>query len=334
MAELYRFLKIAATDQPGVRADKFLASHPEIISRTRSAKLIEQGLVKYLDGPQIKKPSEKIEVGIDLLVKLPTAPESVELQPLDMELDIVYQDQDLLVVNKPAGLVVHPAAGHAQDTLVNALVASVSDLSMGFGEQRPGIVHRLDKDTSGLLVVAKNDKTQEGLAAQFQQKSVHRVYNALVFGAPKEPSGSCRSHLIRHPKDRKKFCTERIHELSSAKGKLAITHYQLLKPFSCGLSLIECRLETGRTHQIRVHLSELGHPLIGDKVYGSERRAKNLKSTRLRGLIRRLNRVGLHAMELGFRHPMTGESLQFRKNWPTDMNSIFEFCQWEGKAHD
>jgi 23S rRNA pseudouridine1911/1915/1917 synthase len=308
------------------RADKHLANHPEITSRTRAAKLIEQGAVCYSDGRPIKKPSEKLEPETEIHILLPKPQQTDELHPLDLELDFLYEDDDLLVVNKPAGLVVHPAAGHAQDTLVNALVAAVPNLSMGFGERRPGIVHRLDKDTSGLLVVAKNDKTQIGLVSQFKNKSVHRVYNAVVFGTPTSTCGACKSYLIRHPKDRKRFCSEKLHEESKPKGKYAVTHYKLLKEYSCGLSLVECRLETGRTHQIRVHMSELGHALIGDRIYGSEKRAKNLKSSKLRGLIAKLERVGLHAMELGFLHPTTGEQLMFRQDWPTDMQSIFEFC--------
>ena len=326
MTKAPSILTIAAIEESGVRADKVLSTHPEITSRTRAAKLIEEGRVRYTDGKPLKKPSEKIQPGFEITVDLPEISDEQEIVPLDLELDVVFEDADLLVVTKPSGLVVHPAAGHAQDTLVNALVGSVDDLAMGFGENRPGVVHRLDKDTSGLLVVAKNDKTQEGLAKQFKEKSVHRIYNAIIYGAPKQKSGKCESYLIRHPKDRKKYCSERFHEESTPKGKHAVTHYKVLKQFSCGLSLIECRLETGRTHQIRVHLSELGHALIGDLVYGSERRTKNLKSTQLRGIINKLGRIGLHAMELGFIHPSTGEELKFSREWPDDMASVFEFC--------
>ncbi|MEO0336868.1 MAG: pseudouridine synthase, partial [Pseudomonadota bacterium] len=146
--------------------------------------------------------------------------------------------------------------------------------------------------------------------------------------------GKCESYLVRHPKDRKKYCSEKFHEESTPKGKLAITHYKLIKEYSCGLSLVECRLETGRTHQIRVHLSELGHPLIGDRVYGSDKRAKNLKSTKLRGMINKLQRVGLHAMELGFEHPHSGENLKYTQPWPDDMSGIFEFCEREKDESD
>jgi len=305
-----------------LRIDKFLSSHPQISSRSRAAKLISMGCVTLASGKQIEKASEKLDVATKVIVQLPTLPKE-EIEPLDMDLEIVYEDADLLVVNKPAGLVVHPAAGHASDTLVNALVHKVKDLSMGFEEKRPGIVHRLDKDTSGLLVVAKNDKTQQGLVAQFKAKTVHRVYEALVFGSFGEPK-TFESFLIRHPVDRKRYCSERIEESVPSKGKFAVTHAVPVKQYAQGLSLIECQLETGRTHQIRIHCSESGYAIIGDQLYGSDRRLKNLKSTQLQSEIRKLNRIGLHARDLGFVHPISGKEIQLTKAWPEDMKPVFK----------
>lgn len=308
-----------------VRIDRLLAEHPDISSRSRGAKLIDLGCVRLKSGRILKKASEKIDQGEVIIVEIPQGP-SEEIVPLEIDLDIVYEDGDLLVVNKPAGLVVHPAAGHENDTLVNALVHKVQDLSMGFQEKRPGIVHRLDKDTSGLLVVAKNDETQAGLVSQFKAKTVHRVYEAIVFGDIKEQR-TVSSYLIRHPTDRKRYCSEKVHEESEPKGKLAVTHLRPVTEFPQGLSLIECQLETGRTHQIRIHCSELGHPLIGDPLYSSDKRLKNLKSTRLQGIIRKLNRIGLHARDLGFVHPKTNQELMFKVQWPDDMQPVFDFLK-------
>lgn len=296
------------------RIDKVLARLSDIGSRNRASYLLNQGFV-LKDGKPLK-PSYKVQEKDFFEIKIPNI-KSEKILPYNFPLDIVYEDPSLLVVNKPSGLVVHPAAGHEQDTLVNALIHYTDDLSMGFHEKRPGIVHRLDKETSGLLVIAKDNSTHENLAQQFQKKSVHRIYEALVFGHLKQPSGRIETLLARHPTQRKKFAS------TQNKGKKAITHYQVLKEFH-DLSLLQLRLETGRTHQIRVHLSEMGHPIVGDDTYGGVKRAKNLKSVRLRKFIQDMNRIALHAKELGFCHPEKEEQLMFQAPWPTDMSEIFE----------
>lgn len=318
--------KTVAVDVPesqnDIRLDRFLSTLVEISSRSRATQLIHQNLILNSQGEALTKPSYKVRNGERIVVRIPVFAETTKLEPLELELEILFEDQDLLVVNKPSGLVVHPAAGHAQDTLVNALIHQVKDLSMGFGENRPGIVHRLDKDTSGLLVVAKNDFSQEFLAKQFKDKSVHRVYKAIVFGHPKNSEGTVISFLQRHPMDRKRFASEKIKKGEEPKGKKAITHYKILENFPCGLSLVQCQLETGRTHQIRVHLTEMQHTIIGDLIYGSKARVKNLKSTKLRGQILNLNRIGLHAEQLGFIHPRTKVELLFSKPWPNEMLNL------------
>ena len=300
----------------GERLDKALAAHPEIPSRSRAAELIEQGRVEWADSEPntALKASYKVQSTDRFYVHLPT-PQPSQLEPLEMDLEILFEDSDILVVNKPAGLVVHPAAGHWSDTLVNALIHQVKDLSMGFAEQRPGIVHRLDKDTSGVLVVAKNDRAQDSLVSQFKSRSIHRLYYALVVGEPRPSSGRRESLLTRHPTQRKKFC-------SGSSGKLAITHYKTLKVSPQGVSLIQCQLETGRTHQIRIHLSEMGHPILGDSLYGGVQRAKSLKSKQLRQDLADFNRLALHAAELGLTHPKTGQRLHFSSPWPSEVQNL------------
>ena len=288
----------------GLRLDKWLSTLAFIPSRSRAAELIDQGRVT-LNGKALKA-SFKLKAQDQIVIDLPSASEAPStLLPLERPIDILFEDDDLVVVNKPSGLVVHPAAGHAQDTLVNILLHHVDQLSMGFHERRPGIVHRLDRDTSGILVVAKNDLAHQALASQFKDKSAHRLYWALVHGIPRAKKGRIESHLGRHPSDRKKFCSQ-----PGQRGKLAITHYQVLKTSSAPVSWIACRLETGRTHQIRVHLSELGHPIVGDPIYG-------FKSPRPAD--RRAPRLALHACELGFKHPRTRKDLSFKVDWPPDL---------------
>lgn len=296
----------------GQRLDKFLCEFPEIATRSKAALLIEKQAVT-LNGKSVKA-SLKVASGQCFVVQIPE-PESSTLDPLDLPLDVVYEDSDCLVVNKPAGLVVHPAAGHRQDTLVNVLIARIKDLAMGFGEHRPGIVHRLDRDTSGLLVAAKNNRAQEILASQFKARTVDRHYWALAHGEFKNRKGRIESTLGRHPTQRKKFATR-------PNGKRAVTHYEVLKTVG-EVSLVRCRLETGRTHQIRVHLSELGHPLLGDMIYGSSRWTKRLGKP-VRERVENLNRIGLHAYELGFAQPSTGERLRFLAGWPAELQSIVE----------
>jgi len=208
------------------------------------------------------------------------------------------------------------------------LIHHTKDLAMGFGEQRPGIVHRLDKDTSGLLVVAKNDSTQNHLARQFKERTIHRIYWAVVHGQPTKPQGSIESYLRRHPHDRKRFASEILVPGQEPQGKRALTHYSILQSNFSGLSLLRCRLETGRTHQIRVHLSEMKNPIIGDWLYGAKAYMARIKSSTIREEIQPLSRIGLHAAELGFVHPRTQQSLIFKAPWPDDLKNLISLLEW------
>ncbi len=302
------------------RIDKYLASLDQINSRNKALQLIKLGLV-LVDSKPVKA-SYKLQAGDQICITLPKTEPSSALIPLDLELNVAYEDSDVIVINKPAGLVVHPAVGHENDTLVNALIHHCKDLAMGFNENRPGIVHRIDKGTSGLLVVAKNDVAHEHLSLQFKNKTIHRIYNAIVFGQPKFSNKTITTHLRRHPHLRKKYASEDILPGALPKGKLATTHVRVLKNYSNGLSLIECQLETGRTHQIRVHLSEAGYPIVGDDTYGGKSRAKGLKGVHLRKLIKEMPRFALHACELGFVHPKTNKTLSFKAPFPSDLENL------------
>ncbi len=289
-----------------LRLDKALASDPRIISRSQATSLIDRGFVTLNNKPV--KPAHKTSAGELFHVTIPCE-EPTELVPFDLPLEILFEDEELLVVNKPSGLVVHPAVGHRQNTLVNALIHHTKDLARGFSTGRPGIVHRIDKDTSGLLVVAKSERTLRGLAKQFKNKTVHRVYWTIVHGTLKSPHGTITTYIRRHPADRKRFASERFRGEQVPTGKLAITHYDVKKVHPSGLSLIHCKLETGRTHQIRVHLSELGHPIVADPTYSSATRHRSTAPHLL-----------LHAAELGFTHPLTRKSLKFSAPWPTELH--------------
>jgi 23S rRNA pseudouridine1911/1915/1917 synthase len=305
----------------GLRLDKALSFVPEIGSRSRAENLISKNLVK-LNGA-IAKSSVLIKTSDQIEVCFPEVSSSV-IQPLEMNLDILFEDKDLIVINKPPGLVMHPAAGHEQDTLVNALVAHTSDLAMKFGEERPGIVHRLDRDTSGVLVIAKNDFAQENLSAQFKAREVHRIYHAICLGQPARPQGTIQSFLARHPNHRKKYASVlgedrkiiRDRNQDPEIGKWALTHYEVLQTHPAGLAYLRLKLETGRTHQIRVHMSEMGHPILSDPIYGSERKLKSVHGTSNQKLLKTSHRCALHACELGFIHPSSHEKLFFKVSWP------------------
>ena len=256
---------------------------------------MEQGAVLRNGQPVNKK--DKVMAGDTVLVTLPD-PQPIEARPQDIPLDIVFEDDHLLVVNKPKGMVVHPAPGNPDGTLVNALLYHCAGGLSGIGGAiRPGIVHRIDKDTSGLLVVAKDDATHQGLSEQMAVHDIHRVYHAVVYGNLKEDSGTVDAPIGRDPRDRKKMA------VTATNSKPARTHWQVLERFG-NFTYIACRLETGRTHQIRVHMSHIGHPLAGDPVYGP------------RNVLRFLNGQCLHAKELGFRHPITGDMLRFDSELP------------------
>jgi len=269
----------------GQRLDAFLAQEVEGLTRSAAQKLLEKGAVTVAGRPA--KKNEKTAAGMVVEVELPD-PEPIDVLPQDIPLDIVYEDADVVVVNKPVGLVVHPAPGHPDGTLVNALLHHCGDSLSGInGQLRPGIVHRIDRDTSGLIIVAKNDKAHLALAEQLQDHSLARVYEAVVHGNFREDEGTVDAPIGRHPIDRKKMAIDRKD------GRRAVTHWTVLGRYN-GFTHIRCRLETGRTHQIRVHMASIGHPLAGDPVYGGNRKG-------LPGL----NGQCLHARKLKFIHPTT-----------------------------
>ncbi|WP_374414838.1 RluA family pseudouridine synthase [Novosphingobium colocasiae] len=293
----------------GGRLDKALAEASGL-TRERIKALIGEGRVR-LAGRTVSQPSFKAAAGTGWSVVVPAAAPAEALAQ-DIPLNVVHEDAHLIVIDKPAGLVVHPAAGNLDGTLVNALLHHCAGQLSGIGGvARPGIVHRIDKDTSGLLVVAKTDKAHEGLAAQFADHSIVRAYLALVGGRPLPTAGTVTGAIARSSANRKKMAL-----VEDGRGKHAVTHFRTLEPFS-GATLIECRLETGRTHQVRVHMASIGHPLLGDPVYGRT-------PSKLRPLLSRLgfSRQALHAAELGFVHPVTGETVHFTSSLPDDMRSL------------
>ncbi len=302
-------------DNAGQRLDSFLGHRENITSRSQASLLIKAGHIKV--NGHLQKPSYLLEKGDQLYLQMPPEKPST-LVPWNYPLDIIHEDQDLIVLNKPSGLVVHPAAGHDQDTLVNALIAHTDELSMGLKEKRPGIVHRLDKDTSGLLVVAKNNHSHNLLAQQFKDKTTHRVYHAICFGKFKSLNDSIEGFISRHPNHRKKFSLNNDKD----KGKWSKTHYKVLMTTPSGLNLVELKLETGRTHQIRVHLSHIGHPVVGDDLYGALGYYKNLKSENLKKKIKDLGRFALHAKELGFKHPSSKKDFFFSTDMPDILKNL------------
>ena len=287
-------------EQRAPRLDAWLAAAHPAISRSRWKQLIEAGHV-LLNGVAVRKSNTALSSGAELRCDLPE-PEPVGLVAVDIPLAILYEDADLIVLNKPAGLVVHPAPGHAADTLVNALLHHCADLQGIGGELRPGIVHRLDKDTSGVLVVAKNEPSHAALVAQFSSHSIRKEYLALAWGTPKKPSGTVDLPVGRHPVHRQKMAV-------TEKGRSAVTHYEVLAAGPLA-SLLRVRIETGRTHQIRVHLAHLGHPVVGDTTYGRARRG--LPETLF------LPRQMLHARRLKIAHPRDGRPLEFTAPPPPD----------------
>lgn len=311
---------IAPIEMINLRLDKALATLPDIHTRSRAAHLIDAQLVS-INGKLVKS-SQIVNANDSIEIHFPDAVPT-ELVPFDLKLDVLFEDADVIVINKPSGLVVHPAAGHAQDTLVNALLAHTKDLSMKFGEERPGIVHRLDKETTGILVVAKNDRAHESLMQQFKNRTTHRVYYAVCVGTARNLSGTFQSFLARHAVDRKKYASVmgsdhkclQDPESPPPIGKWAVTRYEVLSRKS-GLSYIKLKLETGRTHQIRVHLSENGLPIAGDKLYGADKKIRRAEAKGTQEELRSLERFLLHAAELGFIHPTTQEEMLFKVDWP------------------
>ena len=283
-------------EESGERIDALLARIIEDLSRSAAQRLIEQGAV-LIEGRAVQK-NTRCQAGDRITVTMPTT-EEIDLVPQDLPLDVMYEDDDLIVVNKARGMVVHPAPGHPDGTLVNALLWHCGDSLSGIGgEKRPGIVHRIDKDTSGLLIVAKNDFAHQALSAQLADRSLSRVYEAVVRGRLREESGIIDRPIGRHPTDRKRMA------IVERTGRPAVTHWEVLTRYN-GYTQIRCRLETGRTHQIRVHMASIGHPLLGDGVYGAPSPEKGLEGQ------------CLHARELKFVHPRTGEHVHLVTELPT-----------------
>ena len=312
-------LTVAAEDA-GERLDRVLAQRVAELSRSRHKALILAGRVA-IDGATIRDPGHRVNAGESIMLELPPA-EDAAISPEDIALNVVFEDAELIVIDKPAGLVVHPAAGNWTGTLVNALVAHCGASLTGVGGvKRPGIVHRLDKDTSGLMVVAKTERAHRALSRQFAEggrgKALRRGYLALVWGAPERPRGTIDKPIGRHPRAREKMAVR-------AGGRAAVTHWEVLERYrgrdgTPVASLIACRLETGRTHQIRVHLASIGHPLLGDETYGSGFKTKaNQLSSEAKAALEALGRQALHAYLLVIEHPSQGTNLEFRSELPDD----------------
>jgi 23S rRNA pseudouridine1911/1915/1917 synthase len=326
MSDPAHFTLTVTPEQAGTRLDKLLAEAISDISRSRLKALILEGAVTR-GGRALVDPAEKLSAGAEIVLALP-APAPATPAPESIALVVVHEDDDLIVIDKPAGMVVHPSAGHETGTLVNALLhhcgASLSGIN---GVLRPGIVHRLDKDTSGLLVVAKNDRAHKALAAQFADHGrsgpLERRYAALCWGVPLRPHGSIEAAIARSTINREKMAV-----VAEDRGRFAITHYALVESFAGRdgkpvASRIDCRLETGRTHQIRLHMAHVGHPLLGDDVYGAGFRTKEtLLGPEARAALTGLNRQALHAAELGFEHPATGDFISFESPLPAAMTDL------------
>jgi 23S rRNA pseudouridine1911/1915/1917 synthase len=313
-----RILEVSFDAVPN-RLDRFLAESFPDLSRSQIKRLIEDGAV-LLDGAEAKA-ALKLRGGEKISVSLPE-PSPVETGPEAIPLTILYEDSSLIVIDKPAGMVVHPAPGHPGGTLVNALLHHCEDLAGIGGELRPGIVHRLDRDTSGVMVASKNDHAHLELARQFREHTIQRRYRALVHGLVKPSDGKVDQPIGRHPVHRKKMS---VH---CRRGRRALTHWHVLRHYDLDrLTLLELKLETGRTHQIRVHLSAAGHPVAGDQLYGNPRLAKELRDVELGGLLSSLNRQFLHAWLLGFTHPETGLYQEFHSPMPPQLQGILDYLE-------
>ncbi len=291
-------------EQEGMRIDRYLAEVCEGLSRSYLQKILKHGGVLMAELPV--KASYKVQAEDEILVEIPDAAEP-DIAPRAMDLDILYEDEDVILINKPKGMVVHPAAGHVDDTLVNGLLAHCQGQLSGInGVMRPGIVHRIDRDTTGVLVVCKNDMAHQNLAEQLKEHSINRIYRAIVCGVIKEDEGTVDAPIGRHPTERKKM------SINEKNGRPAVTHYRVLQRFS-RYTYIECRLETGRTHQIRVHMASLHHPLLGDTVYGPAKCP-----------VAHLQGQTLHAGVLGFVHPRSGQYMEFEAPLPAYFQELLE----------
>ncbi len=316
------FRHIVASTEAGERLDRCLAAALPELSRSRIKLLIEQGNLRKVEAAgksaqTIDEPSYRVKPGEELELTIP-ATEAAEPLGQHIALAIVYEDRDLIVVDKPAGMVVHPAPGNPDSTLVNALIAHCGESLSGIGGvKRPGIVHRIDKDTSGLIVAAKNDTAHQALSEAFAAHTIEREYRCLVWGLASPKAGTIEGPIGRHPTDRKRMAIVRKG------GKPAVTHYRTLTVYGLGASEVACNLETGRTHQIRVHLTAIGHPLIGDPVYGKVTPARRgALPPSAAAAAKAFPRQALHAAMLGFTHPRTGEELRWESPLPADLEAL------------
>ena len=315
---------IVEENENNLRVDVLINKREKLISRTRIKNLILKEKLR-INNEIVKSPAKKVTIGDKLTLHIPE-PKKQSLKPYNFKLEIIYEDRDVLVVNKPAGIAMHPGAGNYDKTIVNALVHHDKESLSNIGDElRPGIVHRIDKDTSGLIVIAKNNETHENLSKQFSEHSISRVYQLLIWGKIRPSSGKIDTFITRSSKNRQ------IMESSISKGKRAITNYKTLEIFENNktptLSLVECKLETGRTHQIRVHMNHLGNSIVGDSKY--KKRYKKLKNVNLEleYSIKKLDRQFLHAKTLGFVHPKTNEEMVFSSILPKELNNLLKILR-------
>jgi len=315
---------IVEKNEDNLRVDVLINKREELISRTRIKNLILKEKLK-LNDEIILSPSKKVITGDKIYLQIPT-PKEASLKPYDFKLEIIHEDDDLLVINKPAGIIMHPGAGNYDETIVNALMHHNKDTLSTIGDElRPGIVHRIDKNTSGLIVVAKNNETHENLSHQFSEHTITRVYQLLIWGKLRPSSGKIDTFITRSSKNRQ------MMEVSSSKGKRAITNYKTLEIFQNDktptLSLVECKLETGRTHQIRVHMTHMGNSIVGDDKY--KKKYKKLKNIDmgLESLISKLDRQFLHAKTLGFLHPKTNQEMIFSSILPQELGNLIKMLR-------
>ncbi len=308
--------RLVSDDEAGTRLDRWLATAVPDQSRARLKVLIEDGCVELAGGTAVTQAALKVRPGQAFTVAIP-APEPATPEPERIPLTVVYEDDALIVIDKPAGMVVHPAVGNPRGTLVNALLEHCGDSLSGVGGvRRPGIVHRLDKDTSGLLVAAKSDVAHRDLVEQFSTRTISRIYRTVVWGVPKATSGTVEGNIGRSNRDRKKMA------VLAKGGRTALTRYKVIEPFDDLAALLECRLGTGRTHQIRVHLAHLGHPVVADPTYGRAPLSSLRHWPEALRAAESLGRQALHAATLGFRHPISGEDLSFSSPLPLELERL------------
>ncbi|SVB68769.1 uncharacterized protein METZ01_LOCUS221623 [marine metagenome] len=315
---------LVKTEENNQRIDVFINNKEKSLSRTRIKNLILKKNLK-LNNQILISPSKKVSTGDQLSLEIPE-PKLASLKPYKFKLDIIYEDKDIIIINKPAGIVIHPGAGNYDNTIVNALMNYCGGNLSNIGDElRPGIVHRIDKDTSGLIVIAKNNFAHENLSIQFNKHSIKRVYQLLIWGKLRPRTGTIKTLIKRSTKNRQ------LMEVGSTKGKIAITNYKTLEVFENNktptLSLVECKLETGRTHQIRVHMSYKGNNILGDKKYKKKfKKFKNIDS-KLENLLLKLDRQFLHAKTLGFTHPLSGEKVEFSSFLPQELENILKMLR-------